>query len=427
MFRVAAGFAGGGEAPAREVGTGPGDGEAPAVLALEVFELDGQAALTQADGGFAFHAFAVDAVVEDDFLAVEREARAVVAVEEEGVLAGLGNDEIALEDEAEGCVARAEADVEEARGHGAGGLGFDEREVRELVPCVAVVAELQVVEVGVSSGVGLGFACGVAGAEGFLDLGDRGLEFVAAGVEFAGALVGGLLLRGGGEERDFVGGAAVAVMVHVLEEREQAVVIALRDGIDLVIVAAGAIDGEAEEDLAGGGDEVVEAVVAGEFAVGGFVVPDAEPIEAGSGDRFGVSVGEFVAGELFAEEAVVGLVGIEGADHVIAVAPGVGFGIVAFVTVALGEAHEVEPVAAPLLAVSRGFEQTVDDGFKGARGTVALEGGHFFGRRRETGEIVGRATEPLVARRGGIGGELLGVEAGADESVDRVGGRVISN
>ncbi len=44
--------------------------------------------------------------------------------------------------------------------------------------------------------------------------------------------------------------------------------------------------------------------------------------------------GQLVAGELLADEAVVGEVAIEGADDVIAVAPGVGLGVVAFVAVA---------------------------------------------------------------------------------------------
>ena len=56
-----------------------------------------------------------------------------------------------------------------------------------------------------------------------------------------------------------------AVLVgHVVEEGQQAVVVALGDRVDLVVVAAGAVDRQAEEDLAGGRDDVVEAVVAGQ-------------------------------------------------------------------------------------------------------------------------------------------------------------------
>ena len=36
-----------------------------------------------------------------------------------------------------------------------------------------------------------------------------------------------------------------------------------------------------------------------------------------------VGVGQFVAGQLFADEAVVRLVGIQGPNHIVAVSPGV--------------------------------------------------------------------------------------------------------
>ena len=46
-----------------------------------------------------------------------------------------------------------------------------------------------------------------------------------------------------------------------LEERQHAVVVALRDWIYLMIMAAGTIDCQAQEGLARGGDDVVESVV----------------------------------------------------------------------------------------------------------------------------------------------------------------------
>ena len=85
------------------------------------------------------------------------------------------------------------------------------------------------------------------------------------------------------------------------------VVVLLRDRVDLVIVAAGAVDRQAEEDLAGGRDDVVEPVVAGLLAVGRLVVPDAQAVEAGGDERVGVAVGQLVAGELLADERSYGL------------------------------------------------------------------------------------------------------------------------
>ena len=50
-------------------------------------------------------------------------------------------------------------------------------------------------------------------------------------------------------------------------------------------------------------------------------------------------VREEVAGYVFLNEHVVGHVGIEGADEVVAVAPGIRDGVVLLVTIGVGEAH----------------------------------------------------------------------------------------
>ena len=82
---------------------------------------------------------------------------------------------------------------------------------------------------------------------------------------------------------------------------------------------------------------------------------------------------EFVAGELFGEKLVVGLVVVEGGDDVVAVAPGVRAVGVLTVSVGLGVADEVEPVAAPALAVGGAFEQAVDEALVGV-GRLVVDG-----------------------------------------------------
>ena len=57
--------------------------------------------------------------------------------------------------------------------------------------------------------------------------------------------------------------AADAVPLDAVEEGQQAIVVLLRERVDLVIVAASAVDRQAEKDLAGGGDDVVQLVVKG--------------------------------------------------------------------------------------------------------------------------------------------------------------------
>ena len=115
-------------------------------------------------------------------------------------------------------------------------------------------------------------------------------------------------------------------------------------------------------------------------------------------------VGQLVAGELLADEAVVGLVVVERADDVVAVAPGVGLGVVALVAVGLGEPDEVEPVPAPLLAVAGRVEQAVDQLLVGVGRRVVDEGVDLLGRRRQAGQVVGRrGGSARASRRAGSG------------------------
>ena len=127
---------------------------------------------------------------------------------------------------------------------------------------------------------------------------------------------------------------------------------------------------------------------------------------------------QFVAGDLLLDEAVVGLVRVEGLDHVIAVAPGIRAGFIGLEALAVGVAGEVEPVAAPALAVLRRGEQAVDHFFESLRRVVGQEGVDFLRRGRQAGEVEGGAAEQrdLVGRLRGL--DALGFELGQDEGID---------
>lgn len=73
------------------------------------------------------------------------------------------------------------------------------------------------------------------------------------------------------------------------------------------------------------------------------------------------------------EESIVGLVLIEGPDHVIAIATGVGLGRIALVTVGLGVANQVEPVPAPGLSIMGGGEQSNDQPLVSIRSKIGDE------------------------------------------------------
>src|SRR5262249_5697617 len=142
-----------------------------------------------------------------------------------------------------------------------------------------------------------------------------------------------------------------------VEEGEELVVLALAQRIVLVIVALAAADGHAEPDLAGG----VDAIDAGLDAA--LLLIDAAFL---GGQRVAVdAVGDLlsqrgarqqVAGQLLDGELVERQVAIERADEPVPIAPGEWPAGVLFVAVTVGIAGQVEPVAAPALAIMRAVE-----------------------------------------------------------------------
>jgi hypothetical protein len=184
--------------------------------------------------------------------------------------------------------------------------------------------------------VGLGEVFAPAFEEFGVEIGGAGHEVGDAVGEDVGELfallfeegVDGLLLLGdfflvgfvalhllfGGERVLFVGGAG--------EDAAEGVVVALGDGIVLVIVAAGAGGGDAEEAAGDHVDAIVAFVGAGLGRLGDAVVPGAEAEQA-EGAEVLFFFGQEVAGHLRFDEEVVGHVVVEGLDDPVAIAPGV--------------------------------------------------------------------------------------------------------
>ena len=279
------------------------------------------------------------------------------------------------------------ASGEEVHGGFLGGVVFDGEEGREgggdLFLC-GVEFRFEVFERNI----------GVLAADDFLvQSGDFGLEGGGFGFPI------GLFLSGGlGEVVGLEGGP----------EGLKAVVIRLTKPVKLVIMAAGAAEGDAHEtgpdDVGHFGEGFVAA--AGDGLVAGVAADGAEAVEAGGDEGFVFRGGDFVARELFVDEAVPGLVVIEGADDVVAVAPGVGAEVVVFEAFSFGEADDVEPVLAPAFAVVGGGEEAVDDSGPGVGGFIGEEGGDFGGGGGEACEVEGYAADKSGAV--GFGGVVQG-------------------
>lgn len=231
---------------------------------------------------------------------------------------------------------------------------------------------------------------------------------------------------GGGEGGHTGGGAAFAHGFSTLKNPCEGVVVADGDGVEFVVVAAGAAEGHAKEGAPDGVDLFVDEFHFEELVVLEFVVEGAEDEVAGA-DELGVSlvgrvVGKEIAGEVFADELIVGFVSIEGVDDVVAEAPGIREDEGASAAAGLGEAGDIEPMAAPAFAEFGAGEEVIDDGFEGGGRGIGEEDFHFLGRGREAEEVIVDSAEEGMLWRGGCGREVCGFEAGEDEVIGRGGG-----
>jgi len=138
-----------------------------------------------------------------------------------------------------------------------------------------------------------------------------------------------------------------------VEDAGQRVIVALRDRVELVVVAAGTAQGQAKEGPADLVDLLVDDVDAKLGLVGLDNREVAQDEKAGRHQAvttfFGRGRRKEVAGELLADKGVERLVGLKRGDDVVAIAPGVlGEDLIGRADL-VGIAHKVEPVASPAL------------------------------------------------------------------------------
>ena len=155
-------------------------------------------------------------------------------------------------------------------------------------------------------------------------------------------------------------GSVFAVAFDVSIECQHPVIVFLRHRVDLMIVTTTTVDREAEKSLAGGGQHIVKLIEIMLVGVGGFVIEQAESIKTRSDHRLRSYLIEFVSGDLFANELIVGHIFVEGPHDVIAIAPDERFGRIALVTVCFGVADHIHPVPRPAFPELGRGEQSVD-------------------------------------------------------------------
>ena len=207
----------------------------------------------------------------------------------------------------------------------------------------------------------------------------------------------------------------------------QPVVVRLGNRVELVVVAAGTMQRQAEHDRTDALHHLSQDLLTRDLGVGVAAdeVHGACPVKSGGReqiDRFpGVLADrEQVAGELLGQKLIVRLVLDETIDHVIAVSPSMGPVGIHFVAVRLGKTDGVQPVLClPLPEGGRG-QQAIDDFFVGRRRGIRKEGVLFRNGRGQTGQIKAHPSQ-----QGELSGTFRGRNPGRllfrnDEGVNRV-------
>ena len=195
-----------------------------------------------------------------------------------------------------------------------------------------------------------------------------------------------------------------------------------------MIVAAGAGDGQSEERLAEDVDLIVDAVDDVVLWVNGIVLVLAEPVECGRERRFdklAVARKPFrrqqISGDVFPGKLIVRDILIEGANQVIAIAPGVGLVVVELMAIGFCVADQIHPVASPALAVMGRGQQPVDDTSEGIWAVVVEKRPDFLRLGRQTCQVKRHPPEECgtASRRPGA----KSFELGEKEAIDgRCGG-----
>ena len=205
-----------------------------------------------------------------------------------------------------------------------------------------------------------------------------------------------------------------ATDLAALEERHQLVIVRLADWVELMVMAACATQGQAEERLASHVYRVNQPLVTQLVAVESrFVIHGAHGVETradaglqmtllllrnvvGSA-QFDVVGPDLVGCHLLPHELVEGFVVVEGLDHVVPVAPGVREVDVGFEPSRVGVAHRVQPVAPPALAVALRVQKPIDCILERLGRRILDERSDFLRGGRKPVQVVSRPPDPSPA------------------------------
>ena len=184
-----------------------------------------------------------------------------------------------------------------------------------------------------------------------------------------------------------------------MEDTCERIVVLLRDRIELVIVAAGAGNRQAQEATSQGVDAIVEFIGSGFSRVGILVVLGTESKVAECSEisqPFGFVDRHHIGSDLVFDKKVEGHVGIEGLNNPIAIPVPVGVRLDAErVRLILGVPRHIEPVAAPSFPVSWRIQEPIDQLGKGVGVLIGKKGIDFLRSWRQAGQVKACASNQL--------------------------------
>src|SRR5262245_24847043 len=199
------------------------------------------------------------------------------------------------------------------------------------------------------------------------------------------------------------------------------IVVASRDWIELVVVAARTTDGLCQESLAQCVQLLVhdihfQLLLVLLLEIG---VPQHQKCSC---DKASLAllqslVGHQIAGYLFSYESVIRYILVEGVDDVVAISPGFLKDQSAQRN-GLAKTSHIQPVSPPTLAKTFGREQLVHHDGVSVRSSVLFKHLNFFRRRRQSSQVKINPPEPRRPLGIANGLKVLAFEFGKNEAID---------
>ena len=230
---------------------------------------------------------------------------------------------------------------------------------------------------------------------------------------------------------DFVGGRLFALVVAIRflvhharagENAGEAVVVALGDRLELVVVAPRASDCEPQHGAPDGVHAIFPFVSHHVEAVA-IVIFGAEPNEAERRQVFGTGI-ELIGSELKLDELIVRQIAVEGLDDPLAVFVGVRikeFCVVAdLVRLVFGVTRERKPEAGHAFAERVRLQEAIDDAIVSVGPFVRDERIDVGWSRRQAGKVHRDPADQRLAIGLGRGDDVLSFEAREDKVIDRL-------